>query len=73
LLSDEFPLLKLACDDDNIKNIINNIINDINNSNDTMNEVDFDVSRLPALRKAKPEVTAAAASSRHSQFELEGK
>ncbi len=34
-----------------------------------MNEVDFDVSRLPALRKAKPD----AATSRHSQLDLEGK
>jgi hypothetical protein len=54
--------------------LIDSPVGDNNNDNDaTMNEVDFDVSRLPALRKAKPEVTAAAASSRHSQFELEGK
>ena len=64
LFSDESFFVGLVGDDNN---------KDKDNNDDTMNEADLDVSRLPALRKAKPEVTAAAASSRHSQFELEGK
>ena len=41
---------------------------DLNEWMNEMNEGDFDVGRLPALRKAKPE----AATGRHSQLDLEG-